>query len=195
MTTKPIGELVSEEVDNILEDDTQGSPLASTQVCSVCVSGCLSGCLSGCVCVCVLSFLSFSYTQIQLHVCTPIHIYVFKKNNSSIIACSAFLTAAIRHYSWLSQFPGAATIISNDILNLFFGLRVLHKTWIWGSFLPYVSVSVWKHICILISPSLREKGSIFFESSTKFPRDNPSSVYDFFIFAIHSDTPCTNPCL
>lgn len=51
-----------------------------------------------------------------------------------------------------------------------------------------VSISVWMHVSIL-KWSLGENLSIFFECSIKFPRDNPFSAYDFFIFAIHSDTP------
>lgn len=55
--TKPVGELVSKEMDNILENDTQGSPLASTQARILCV----------CVSLYVYISLSLSHTHTRTH--------------------------------------------------------------------------------------------------------------------------------
>lgn len=67
-----MGELVSKEMDNILEDDTQGShspPHKHAFCMAVSLSMSISLCLS----------LIHIHAHFQLHACTPIHIYVFKK--------------------------------------------------------------------------------------------------------------------
>lgn len=116
-----------------------------------------------CLSLCLYLSVSLSYTYTHTSNCMHVHPYTFMYLKSSTVAFSAFPAVAVRHYSWLSWIPGAATIILNDILDLFFFLAQELSIGPESGVLclSRASLSVWKHSSILIGLSLRGKSVHF----------------------------------